>query len=129
MAYNNPTKHEMRIGPAMQRIAKKVQKLFVKETGGEVDFILIVSSSAARRMQSSGAGVPVGMYVANMDRVSSALSMAEMLAKWQITGAIPPLSELEDAAGNKLEDILHGFDPKEDHNTDEGTEQGGGGMH
>lgn len=129
MAYNNPSNHEKRMGPFLQKAAKKVQKMFVRETGGEVDFILLVSSTAARKMQASGAGVPVGMYVASMDRVSSALSMAEMLAKWQIVGAIPPLSELRDADGNSLNDILKQFTPEEMNDTQESTEQGGGGVH
>ena len=112
MAYNDPSPHEKRIGPKLQRIMKKVEKMFNKETGGDCDLIIIVSSKAARRLQSSGAGVPVGMYVANMDRTSSALTMAEMLAKWQLVGSIAPLNELEDAAGNKLSDILSAFDPE-----------------
>ncbi len=113
MAYNAPSPHELRIGPKLQKIANKLKKIFIKETGGDVDFILIVNSTSARAQQAGGAGVPVGMYIANMDRVSSALTMAEMLAKWQITGAIPPLDELEDAAGNKLTDILETFAPEE----------------
>ena len=109
MAYNNPSAHEQRIGPKLQSIAKKLEKLFVKHTGGEVDFILVVNSKAARRQQAGGAGVPAGMYVASMDRTSSALCMAEMLAKWQLSGQIAPINELEDAQGNKLEDIVAMF--------------------
>ena len=113
MAYNNaPSHHEKRIGPKLQRIMKKLEKQFLKETGGECDILLVVNSSSARRQQFSGAGVPVGMYIANMDRTSSALVMAEMLAKWQLVGSIAPLNELEDAAGNKLSDILSAFDPE-----------------
>jgi len=120
MAYNNPSKHELRIGPKLQLIAKKMQKLFVRETGGEVDFILVVNSKAARKLQASGAGVPAGMYVASMDRTSSALSMAELLLKWQLVGDIPPLNELTDANGNKLKDIMDMFDPDEMSNNDDG---------
>ena len=123
MAYNNPSAHEKRIGPKLQTIAKKLQRLFVRETGAEVDFILVVNSKAARQQQASGAGVPAGMYVASMDRTSSALCMAEMLAKWQLSGLIPPINELEDANGNKLSDILAAFEPGEVQ--DSGDTEGG----
>ena len=120
-----PTQHEKRIGPALQRIMKKVEKMFNKETGGDVDIIIVVNSSAARRQQSAGAGVPVGMYVANMDRTSSALTMAEMLAKWQLLGNIKPLNELEDAAGNRLSDIMSAFNIDDPDINDSNDTEGG----
>lgn len=120
MSYDRPSSHELRIGPNLQKIARKIQKLFVKETGGEVDFILVVNSSSARKMQASTKQVPVGNYIANMSRVSSALSMAELLAKWQINGEIPPLGELKDADGNSLADILNSG-TTETHDTDTGV--------
>ena len=112
VAYNNPSSHERRISNNLQKIAKKMEKMFLKETGGSVDFILVVNSKAARVAQAGGGGQPAGMYVASMDRTSSALSMAEMLAKWQIMGQIAPLNELEDASGNKLSDIMKAFTPE-----------------
>jgi len=120
MSYQNPTPHELRLGPNLAKVAKKMQKIFLKETGGEVDFILVVNSTSARKMQRSTGETPVGNYIANMSRESSALSMAELLAKWQMSGQIPPLAELKDADGNSLADILNAG-PTQTHDTETGV--------
>lgn len=104
MSYNNPTQHEIRISSNLQKVAKKLNRLLKKETGEECYFILSVSSKEAR--DSSEDTPPVGSYVGNMDRETSALLMLELIAKWEANKELPPIHELRDANGKSLNEIL-----------------------
>ena len=108
MSYSTPTPHEIRISNNLQKIANKLGKLFVKETGGEVDFILCVSSKSEREtvLSSDMQDAPVGSYVSTMTRETAALSMMELLAKWEANKDMPPIHELKDANGRSLDEIL-----------------------
>lgn len=108
MSYSNPTPHEIRISRNLQKVADKLSKLFKKETGGDCDFVLCISSKSERDTLGSSEmkDAPVGSYVASMDRESSAMLMCELLAKWKVNGDMPPIHELKDANGRSLAEIL-----------------------
>lgn len=108
MSYSNPSPHEIRISNNLQNVAKKLNKLFRKETGGECDFVLCVSSKSERETLASTSfeDAPVGSYVASMDRESSAMLMCELLMKWELNGDMPPIHELKDSDGRSLAEIL-----------------------
>ena len=108
MSYKTPSPHEIRISSNLQKVAKKLDKLFKKETGGECDFVLCVSSKSERETLNASAmqDAPVGSYVASMDRESSAMLMCELLMKWEANGDMPPIHELKDANGRSLAEIL-----------------------
>lgn len=112
MPYNNPIAHEIRISNNLQKIARKLTKLFDKHTGDDVDFILCVSSKSARENAKSDE-VAIGNYVASIDRTSSAMLMMELILKWQLMHEIPPVSELKDANGNSLLEIMNNMSPTE----------------
>lgn len=108
MSYENPTPHEIRISEKLQKVGRKLQKLLVHHTGAECDFVLCVNSQAARGQQGQllPGDAAIGSYIATMDRESSALSMIELIAKWQANKELPPIHELRDASGRSLAEIL-----------------------
>lgn len=108
MSYDDPTPHELRISRNLQKVAADLKKSFRKRTGGECDFVLSVVSKAENEKARGDTlhQAPVGSYISTMERESAALSMCELLSKWQMRGEMRPIHELRDAEGRSLKDIL-----------------------
>jgi len=108
VSYLEPTPHEIRISATLQRVARKLEKLLVRETGERCAFLLVVNSARARAASEGGAIAhqAIGSYCASTDRETSAIMMLELLAKWAHNGEIPPVHELRDSRGQSLADVL-----------------------
>ena len=107
MSYREPTPHEISISKCLHDVAKAAEKSLNELSGGECAFFIW----ATPRETVSGEPVPildapVSNYVSNMEREGAALTMLELLAKWETNQTIPPLHELKDANGRTLAEIL-----------------------
>jgi len=92
----------------MQKVANKTEKLLTKLSGGKCAFFIWCTpyDTISHNQVSSMHDAPVSNYVANIEREGAAITMLELIAKWQSNGELPPLHKMRDASGRSFDEVL-----------------------
>lgn len=108
MSYQNPTPHEIRMSRCLQKVMTKTEKLINRLSDGKCAVFIWCTPMATVSQQplQSLNDAPVANYVANIEREGAAITMMELIAKWQLNGDLPPLHEMKDASGRTFDEIL-----------------------